>query len=466
MKKILIVGGGIIALYTALRIKEKRPEYEVNIFEKTARFGGMFYTNKWNNFNIEFGLTYIKSSIQPNFIRLLKELDIELIESKSNLVHCNLPNVCEMSMLEKVALLQSDEEEYSPAYILIKLGVKQILGDKFEEICKLPKTKRDELIMNEFQYEDKYLHEYGIWNLLSKELSKHALDFIKSHTMYCSVIMMNPNAANTMSMFLDIICDKDENLLQMKRGSSDLIYKMVEKLKYLGVQFFLNHNIVQVDNVTNEDVKIITKHNEIYYGNKVILTIPPKGYESIHGLNQAVKDHIHKSMILFETCKIVCIFDNPVFDHSNIPKPNLNVNQINCREISYKYDEFNKYGMITMLCDQSTMYFWSSYLKQNHAIPNDVTKYDMLKTNLQSVLKQLFPESESKILYYNLIDWSSKRDRTCGYYLLRPSYKHSILFEKCNNMKNIYIAGCMWNINPFFIETSLEVSEKIISKIV
>ena len=460
MKTIFIVGGGITGLYTALRIKEKRPEYQVTIFEKTIRFGGKFRTSKWNNFNIEFGPTYIKPIIQPSFSKLLKDLNIQLIESKSSLIHCNLPNICEMSMLEKVTLLH--EPEFSPAYSLMKLGVKQILENQFEEICALQKTERDTMIMNEVKYENKYLHEYGIWNLLSKELSKKAVDFIQSHTVYCSIIMMNSNAANTISMFLDIICNNDENFLQIKEGSSSLIDKIVEKLKLVDVNFLFNHCIVEVDNVTNEDVKLFTKNGEVFYGDTVIFAIPPKRYELLKGLDQGIKELISDSMILFETCKLVCIFDNPVFDHTNIPKLNFNVDNINCREINYKYDEINKCGIITLSCDKSTMHFWSSYIKnKNHTIPNDVTKYDMLETNLYVVLNQLFPDSESRILYYSLIDWSRKRGNTSGYYLLKPGYKQSTLFEKCNRMKNIYITGSMWNINPFFIEGSLVYSEKI-----
>ena len=81
-----MIGGGISGLAAALRFRERRPDLEIVLYEKTGRAGGLIHTERTDGFVIEAGAdAYINS--KPGAVQLTSflGLDDQVVESRPEL---------------------------------------------------------------------------------------------------------------------------------------------------------------------------------------------------------------------------------------------------------------------------------------------------------------------------------------------------------------------------------------------
>ena len=75
---IAIIGSGVSGLVSSLILSRK---HNVTIFEKNSYLGGHVHTHKLNDvngiFNVDSGFIVYNENTYPNFIRLMKLLDVE-----------------------------------------------------------------------------------------------------------------------------------------------------------------------------------------------------------------------------------------------------------------------------------------------------------------------------------------------------------------------------------------------------
>ena len=77
-KSILIAGGGVSGLYSALRLSEKG--HQVTLIEASKdRWGGRMETTVMEGFITEWGPMRFETELQPKFGQLIKDLNIELL---------------------------------------------------------------------------------------------------------------------------------------------------------------------------------------------------------------------------------------------------------------------------------------------------------------------------------------------------------------------------------------------------
>lgn len=77
-KNIIIVGGGISALYTAYKIKKELPGVKFTILEQNSQCGGRVVMDKLDGVPIHTGAQFIRLKKDKVLGKLLKELEIEL----------------------------------------------------------------------------------------------------------------------------------------------------------------------------------------------------------------------------------------------------------------------------------------------------------------------------------------------------------------------------------------------------
>lgn len=74
MKKLAIVGAGVSGLYAAYKLADK---YEITLFEKAPSAGGHAYTIDVDGLKLDIAFLVFNSHAYPEFLKWLKELDLE-----------------------------------------------------------------------------------------------------------------------------------------------------------------------------------------------------------------------------------------------------------------------------------------------------------------------------------------------------------------------------------------------------
>lgn len=465
MSHFIIIGGGVTGLYSALKIREKYPDVDtkITVLEKMSKVGGVIQTDLWNNFKIEHGPTHIRTSMQPQLMQLLKELEIETIECKPHLVEYEPLAFQDFTEREQLVVANS---KYTPACALFQYGIMQVLSTDFSLLIQMAPAQRREHLLNDARYNDAFLHKLGIWNVLSTVLSHAAICYVQQQGIFYHIISLNINAANVINMFLDILFNEDERHLQIKGGMNKLIARLEKKLQDSDVQIKCNTTITNiVDTLTlNNTIAVYTQKEEVFSGSHVIFAIPPKAYEKIKGLPDGVCTALRSSIVRCPVCKVYVVFDNPPYDESSIPKHNTNLKSINGREICYKYDEALKLGMIQMVCDYPTINYWCASQDNLHlTIPNDVIKYRCVEEGIRNMLLALFPKSDCKVHHFTIINWSGICHES-GLYFWKPMCKSNVVIDTINRIHDrIRFCGDALSEHQGFIEGALDSVNKVIS---
>ena len=467
-ERIIIVGAGISGLYAAKTLKSKYPDCVVTIIEQKDSCGGRIMTEKWGGFNLEYGPMRFEPELQPKFNKLIQELKIETKEFSPYTSTSILPPVEKFGYDEVNAIMSSS---LVPAFALIKYALKEVLKDSWDLNVKYveDREKRKTFLKEYTKFNGHYLHNQGIWDVISSILSKEAVEYIQSKGTFYHMLSMNPNAADMICFMIDILDTVDDKLITIKNGSYEIITRLEEQVRSMNVNIVFNCEITDFfDNNglftdKKEVVTLNSKDNQRFIANKVIFTLPQKAYEKINGFSNDIKTIMRNSVMLLELFKLFVIFTNPPYNDNTIPKANHNANLIPCRELHYSYDNSQNLGMIQIYGDFPSINFWNTCLKgmSNLSSSYDVSLNDstisqreILMYHINTCLNKLFPNNACEVKHYSIVNWSNEPLNT-GVHFWRPGYQSTKIMKQLHKLGNIHVCGETFSTYQGFIEGAL-----------
>lgn len=462
MNNITIVGAGISGLYAAMRLKQKYPDKQVKIFEKSDRLGGRIQTQKWGNFVIEYGPMRFEPDLQPKFADLINELQIETIDFSPYTSPQEEPDFNKLELEEIIAIKTSNYS--SPAFALVKHALKQILRDIWNVDRKIIEDRhsRKSVLKSQAKFNDEYLYEQGIWDIFSLVLSKEAIDFLQNKGTFYHMLSINPNAADMICFMLDIIDTANEKLVTIKNGSYEIIQKLQQKMEELNVPIILNTSVVRFVNHPHH-VTITTEYGDTFQTDRLLFTLNQRAYQNIDGFTPDIRILLKNSVMLLELFKLFVVFTNPPYDGSRIPKANTSACKIQCRELHYYFDDTTNQGMIQIYGDYPSINFWNSFMRNSAFISSQdhESEYPLLEKHIRKVLHTLFPNSDCEVLHYSMINWTNEPYNT-GVHFWRPGYKSNEVIEKLYQIGNVHVCGEAFSSYQGFIEGALLSVDKVI----
>lgn len=463
---VIIVGAGISGLYAAFQLKSRFPLLNILIMEQTDETGGRIKTGTWKNFILEYGPMRFEPDLQPKFWKLITDLNIHTIDFSPYTSPYDNPDYNKLELNEITAIIQSN---YAPAFALIKFALKIILKGIWDVDVKYitDREKKKLFLKEEGKFNGSFLYEQGIWDVFSCVLSKEAIDYLQVKGTFYHMLSVNPNAADMICFLLDIIDTANDTLITVHNGSNEIISKLESRVKSLGTSFLFNTKVVEFQD-KGSSVIVKSNYEEYFYCNRLIFTLPYKAYSDIIGFSPHITNIMTESVILLELFKLFVIFTDPPYNSNSIPKVNSGANKIPCRELHYYYDDTTNLGMIQIYGDYPSINFWNTFSKNQASLCSEninkenMSQHVLLRGHIQRSLKSLFPNTNSEIEYYSMINWSNKPLNT-GVHLWRPGYKSNDIMHELHKIGNVHVCGETFSTYQGFIEGALISVDKVLT---
>ena len=252
---IAIIGSGISGLVSSLILSRK---HNVSIFEKNSYIGGHVHTHKLNDghkvFNVDSGFIVYNENTYPNFIKLMKLLNVETQNTSMGFSYTD-----------------DNDFEYSGNSIN-SLFVKKtnFLNVKFYlfiyNILKFNKIALDDLDNLDIELK---LIDYLKNNKISNNLiEKYIIP------MGSAIWSTDPDSMKNMPAKFFIRFFKNHGLLDIrnrpqwkviKNGSFQYVKKIYKELKKNDAKIYLDHNVAEVRRGKNNVIIKIEGKNEKYF---------------------------------------------------------------------------------------------------------------------------------------------------------------------------------------------------------
>lgn len=470
-----IVGGGFSGLYASYRIIQRNPKTSIALFEKSNRLGGRIYTKHEGNLVQEYGPMRFELQLQPNFNKLLKELDIQTKPFAGYTAQPDrMPDFNKLTFAE-VQAIHTNQKRLPPAFALLKHALQDILEDQWDiESDNLSnpviRDMQKRWLLNHGTFQGRPLHKHGLWDTLAHVLSKEAIDYIREDGTFYHMIHTNPNAANHILFILDMLVTQPHGLVTINGGTHQLIDSLYQRI-CPHVTVNMNERIDVFDAVTNNegniDLFLNTHHGshpslEPDSGNydmvqckHLIFTCPKRALQHVRGFDPSVYTHLN-SVITVKLFKIFIVIENPAWDESNIPLPNTNAHLVPCREVHYDYDPVAKRGQIMIYGDEPSLNYWSSFCTGWDMTTPEVNNNPHLLNHLYHYIRILFPNHKNNMVIhrYAIMDWS-REPNGCGVHMWRPGFQSEHIIDKliCTGPhKNVHIVGEAYSGYQGFLE--------------
>lgn len=426
---VLIIGAGISGLATANDLKKRNPNLSILILEKSSRLGGRIrsqYIPKLDH-NFEAGAARI-SYAHTNTINLLNELDlssdIEKITNKRDYMLRNNYTLLTSKNIEKI------NELYN------------IRSDEFP-----PKVHRyiQEVIHKSEELQPYQIRQLTFQALCQEFLTSEAIQFMIDAFGY-NAEFETLNAWDAIQVFKGDFSE-DSQYFIVKRGLSELVYRLADKLIAQGVEihkesmlfnFFWDNKLrllkAQID-------RLDTERNEDIFAKKIVLALPTEALTRIPGLY-----HYHSDIKSVEAIPLMRIY--AVYPRKNDGKvwfhdiPNVTTDNIIRQIIPINYEKG-----IVMISYSDSRYanMWSGFQSQGE---------DALADEVNKQLKRLFPYKRiPEPLMLKGYFWSAG----CHYWL--PGINSRDMAKKIRQLNEtvpLYICGEAYSHHQAWIEGALD----------
>ncbi len=260
--KIVIVGAGIAGLSAAYRLQQNN--CDVHVYEAHNRVGGRIFTVKTAGCFAELGGQNISDGgDSENIHRLLKELDLEAVESKISLAHSYF------SGDEQIPIDQLlSQRKFNPEKLKAQL----------EDLAKRSKNMRE--ILNGILEEKDPLYKALAMRLTTYEGgSIDKLSYLYVETLYHMLLGGNASVHQTHGQEEPYI-----NLLSLKNGNAQLPEALG---KALGDRLHLNKPLLSVSKDGKGSYLLTFQDGEQVQADILVLAIPCSVYAGIQ-----FEDHI------------------------------------------------------------------------------------------------------------------------------------------------------------------------------
>ena len=252
---IAIIGSGVSGLVSSLILSRK---HNVTIFEKNSYLGGHVHTHKLNDingsFNVDSGFIVYNENTYPNFIKLMKILDVDTQNTSMGFSYTD-----------------DNDFEYS--------------GNSFSSLF----AKKSNLVnfsFYRFIYNILKFNKIALRDMDNLDVEIKLIDYLKKNKISNSLIekyiipmgsaiwSTDPNTMKDMPANFFIRFFKNHGLLDVrnrpqwkviKNGSFQYVKKIYKQLKKNDTKIFLNHNVIKVTRDKNKvTIKIDGKEEKQY----------------------------------------------------------------------------------------------------------------------------------------------------------------------------------------------------------
>lgn len=377
----VVVGGGIAGLYCSWKLSLRKPSHTVALFEGLDRLGGRIETVDFGPFKAEFGPMRFEKPGQAKLMELLEDLDLETEEfSPYKAERPDFP----------IYDLRDDEKGPPPfdqrytTLELMKLGIIRVLRET--QWCSPgnpdnPRDpKHDEWLgrLDEADYAEmrrkakkdgEYLHDRGLWDALSEELSHQALMKIRDLGTFYHLIPENPNAIEWIIFWLRGLNPRDR-LVSVKGGSCRITERLVKKIERSGdtVEIHKEHTLTRLERAPGAKVRLrfARPGGEApvqVLANHVILALPRR---PLRKLADCFTPRIRKDLdqvFGFPLLKCFFLVKNPWWKKETSAQTRASL--VPTREIHYFYDEQRNEGMVLLYTDRPATEYWKPFVERD-----------------------------------------------------------------------------------------------------
>ncbi|WP_395056808.1 flavin monoamine oxidase family protein [Flavobacterium sp.] len=399
-KNILIAGGGISGLYSALQLSQRG--HNVTIIEAAPNhWGGRIETTILDEFVAEWGPMRFETQLQPKFGKLIDDLKIELIPfngpkaNPSPFPQYDLPlqeqNLDALDLLRRGILLMMGKSLNSPLDYGCQNWIDSLTEDDFRMMRK------------ESKLNEKLMWKMGFWNALSEDgiLSHQALMKIRDTGTFYHMIPDNLNAIEWVIWWLRAFKTEGQILSTIKKGSNEITNQMILRLQSrANVTLINNAKLISFKNQTSTQIEALYLHDgneKIIFADHLLLAMPQYPLKQLaSSLPDSISSQLD-SVNGFAMTKVFFIMNQPWWKYDQSPQ--ARANRMPTREIHYfrrsKTDDFDGYGMILLYTDKPATEFWNYYIQ-------DSSLHHLAEVNNNDEIKQQFANFMSKDVYRSL----------------------------------------------------------------
>ena len=373
--EVVIVGGGVGGLYTALRLAETT-QCVITLYEAREFLGGRVETEEMEGFNAEFGPMRFEEKIQPGFVQLCEFFGIGRKEFPEPQAPQRIDSVLSGEVFE------DPDKRPLGSLNLLRLGIyRMILGDHepsfelveerriqhgdHEELARtwnvVPpiagwlEAHRSDAALEDLRrlatfknLGDRLLWKEGLTDVLEEVLGHAAVRKIDDEGTFYHLLPQNPNAIEWAIFWLRIFqLDPKEKLTTITKGVRTLAEELANEIGALGVRIRLSHQVTGLASAPALGRMIVKGvRHDLHAGipfeheaDHVFLALPKAPLQKISSTFPAdVREYIDRAVNGFQLLKVICIVDGWIW--SRAPRPQEGTAWVHAtRELHYFFSE-------------------------------------------------------------------------------------------------------------------------------
>ncbi|WP_020561834.1 flavin monoamine oxidase family protein [Methylosarcina fibrata] len=442
-----VVGGGVAGLYCAMHAP---PEWKVALFEGSHRFGGKLETVAMHGFDAEYGAMRFDPVRQVRLGQLIRELGVETQPFPEYLS----PPAQQFHSRHPV----EDAERGLSSLGLYKLAIQRVLDKSETELMALSEDDL-EAIRREGVFLGRPLWEQGLWNVLGRVISPHALRFIIADGSFFHFIHENPSAAAWLITWVKML-QMSPHLRAIRHGMNALTDAMLARIRQQGADLHRAHMLVSIESHDRERIRLHFSEKPPCMAKHVVLALPEHSLSRIAGLPMTIRA-LFGSVLDIPLLKCFFVVQDPWWEE-NIPHQDLA--QLPARELHYQKADGK--GLIMVYADRPYMNFWTQYLRKGYETRAEIDG----DKHLPQAFAHFMNIDPKRILNYGIRHWGIE-PYGAACHLWKPGIRSWDIQEKVaafalerHGPRNVHICGEAFSDYQGFIEGALRTAREAVEK--
>ncbi len=275
MKKILIIGGGLAGLSSALFLSNDK--YNVEILESSPKLGGRTYSFDYNGIKVDNGqhilmecysntLEYIDIIGSRELFEFQDSLSINYVNDKRELLKFKIPKYL-YPLNNLIGLMSFKVLKIKDRFAILKLFIK----------IKFVKTN---------SYEDKTVYQFLRMNNQSDAVIQKFWESLVVSTMNTSTKIASSKMFIDMMKIIFFTNKRSSNIVIPKVDlSSALINPAVEKLELNGVSISTSERVISIISNDEKVIEVETNKRKIKNFDILVSAIPQQNFRKIQFRN-------------------------------------------------------------------------------------------------------------------------------------------------------------------------------------